>query len=261
MLNVNLQSAGYQQGFALSPMRFTVPDRCITGILGPNGSGKTTLLRSICQDIKAEGRFEIDGKEISSMSYRQRARALAIVPQNIEKFPIPVADFVLGGRTPYKRWYQLTYRKEDLEAAETNLEKAGLLNQYGFAALQTKRIDELSGGERQLCALARALCQSPKVLLLDEPTSNLDMANQVRILRTVREISRTEDLSILLVVHDINIAIAYCQHILLLAKGRLAAQGETRETLQKERLESIYRTELCQGKYPLNENPVFLPVY
>lgn len=261
MFKIDLQNVSYPQGFHLSPLQMEIPEHCITGILGPNGSGKTTLLKAICQDVPARARFEINGKNLADMNAKERARHLAIVPQNIEKLPIRVTDFVLSGRTPFKKWFELSYTRSDEEIAIGNLGKVGLLEHYGYEQLKKMHIDELSGGERQLCALARALCQQPQVLLLDEPTSNLDMTNQVKILRSVRDISLENNISILLVVHDINLAIAYCHRIALFHQGKLIAEGETMETIQKEKLEIIFHSELCQGKYPLNNNPIYLPVY
>lgn len=261
MFKIKLQNASYPHGFSLSPIHLEIPGRCITGILGPNGSGKTTLLKAICQDIPSKACFEIDGRDLSKMNLKERARNLAIVPQNVEKTPVSVTDFVLSGRTPFKKWYQLSFSKTDEEAARSNLRKVGLLEKYSFEELGKKRMDELSGGERQLCALARALCQQPKVLLLDEPTANLDMANQVRILRTIQGISLENEASIILVVHDINLAIAYCQRIALISKGKIITEGETLKTLTKENLEYIYQTELCKGKHPVNGKTIYLPVY
>ncbi|MCM1041515.1 MAG: ABC transporter ATP-binding protein [Bacteroides sp.] len=257
LLCVEHLCARYPGGFELRDISFCLPSGCITGVIGPNGSGKSTLINALCREIPATGSVSADGKDFWAMPVRQRARMLAAVPQSIEKLPIPLMDFVLMGRTPFKKWYELSHSQADRQEAVKHLEETGLsrFNPY------RKRIDELSGGERQLAAIARALCQQARILLLDEPTANLDLAHQVKILRTVRHITKQNDAATLLVIHDINLAAAFCDFLICLDNGRIAAHGSVAEILDRERLESIYKTPLCIGSHPQNGVPVVFPVY
>ena len=257
LLCVEKLSAGYRSGFHLEDISFCLHESSLTGVIGPNGAGKSTLLNALCHELPATGSVKVCGEELWTMPPRRRARFIAYVPQSIDKSPTKLLDFVLSGRTPFKKWYELSHSEQDREIALKNLEMVGLC---GFDPLQ-KRIDELSGGERQLAAIARALCQEARVLLLDEPTANLDLAHQIRILRTIRHITEQNRAATLLVMHDLNLAAAFCNSLLCLCEGKKVAYGNVSEILQKERLESIYKTPLCIGSHPQNGVPVVFPLY
>lgn len=257
LLCVENLSAGYRGGFRLQDISFCLHEGGITGVIGPNGAGKSTLLNAICRETPATGCVKANGKDLWAMPPRHRARFIATVPQSVEKLPLPLMDFVLMGRTPFKKWYELSHSEQDRETALRNLEKTGLSHFDPYK----KRIDELSGGERQLAAIARALCQEARVLLLDEPTANLDLAHQIRILKTIRDITVQNHAATLLVMHDINLAAAFCDRLLCLREGKEAAYGTVSEILQKDCLEQIYKTPLCLGSHPQNGVPVVFPVY
>lgn len=257
LLCVENLCAGYRGGFQLQDISFCLHEGGITGVIGSNGAGKSTLLNAICHEIPASGCVKAKGKDLWAMPPRHRARFIATVPQSVEKLPLLLMDFVLMGRTPFKKWYELSHSAHDRLTAFENLEKTGLshFNPY------KKRIDELSGGERQLAAIARALCQEARVLLLDEPTANLDLAHQINILKVIRHITVQHRAATLVVMHDINLAAAFCDRLLCLREGKEAACGTVAEILQKERLEQIYETPLCLGSHPQNGVPVVFPVY
>lgn len=249
-------SASYGKGFRLEEISFNLQGGCITGLIGPNGAGKSTLLSALCGEIPASGTVMAEGEDLWKMPLRQRARTLAMVPQFIEKMPVSLMDFVLMGRNPFKKWYQIFHSEEDKDIARKNIKKVGL---GGFDA-DKKRIDELSGGERQLAAVARALCQQARVLLLDEPTANLDLAHQIDILRSVRKITKESQVATLMVIHDINMAATFCQDILCLCHGKKAAHGTVSEILNKEKIEEIYQTPVCIGTHPQSGSPVIFPL-
>ncbi len=256
-LRVQDLAASHAGGFTLQDISFCLPEGVLTGIIGPNGSGKSTLLDALCREIPAKGKVTVDGEDLWKMPLPERARTLAVVPQFIERLPVSLMDFVLMGRNPFKKWHQLFHSEKDKEIALESLERTGLSKFDPYK----KKIDELSGGERQAAALARALCQRPRVLLLDEPTANLDLARQIDILKTIRHVTEKSRAATLLVIHDMNMAAAFCQDILCLKDGRQAAYGTVSEVLQKEILEEIYQTPLCLGTHPQNGSPVLFPVY
>lgn len=260
-LSVEHLSTRYPGGFALEDISFSASRQTLTGIIGPNGSGKSTLLNALCRNIPAQGKVCANEKDLWRMTPRERARKLAIVPQHIDKSPLPLMDFVLMGRTPHKKWYQLSYERKDREIAEECLLTVGKDTGLETYDPYRKKIGELSGGERQLAAIARALCQEPEILLLDEPTANLDLSNQVHILKNLRRITLQKHTASLLVLHDINLAAEFCDRFLCLHHGKTAMQGNIENILKKERLEEIYGSPLCIGRHPLSNNPLILPVY
>lgn len=259
MLQLEHVSAAYQGGFRLQDICFETQEGRMTGIIGPNGSGKSTLLKAICRDIPAQGSVRIQGRNLWEMSVAERARTVAIVPQDIEKLPVPVLDFVMMGRTPFKKWHQLFYSDADKASAMEKLQQVGLSGSLDDRDSALRTLDQLSGGERQLAAIARALCQEPRLLLLDEPTANLDLAHQISVLQAVAKAASDVRMDTLLVIHDINLASAFCHNLLCLSEGKVAAAGGTSEVLKKDLLEKVYGTGLCIGRHPLNGRSLVLP--
>ena len=156
MLDVRNLSASYPGGFALRDISFQICNPQMTGIIGPNGSGKSTLLKALCADLDSTGNIQLDGTDLRKARPLERARKVAVVPQSIEKIPVSVLEFVLAGRTPFKKWHQLTYSEADKVLAWEKLEEVGLLRNFDKKTLASKNMDELSGGERQLAAIAQA---------------------------------------------------------------------------------------------------------
>lgn len=261
MLSLQNLNAAYPQGFSLRDISLRIPPGQITGIIGPNGSGKTTLLKVLCHDIPFQGEIRLDRLDLSQTGLRKRARLLALVPQSIEKIPLPILDFVLMGRTPFRKWFQLDYTESDRETAWRKMEEVGLCRIFSPEEIRKKEIAALSGGERQLAAIARALCQEPEVLLLDEPTANLDLANQIRILEKIHEITRKSHCHTVLVIHDVNLAATYCQRLACLSHGRLCQEGPTEAVFTREVMEQVYETDICIGRHPISGTPLMLPRY
>lgn len=200
-------------------------------ILGNNGAGKSTLLNVLAGIVRpSEGSVRVDGRDVASLSRRDVARRIALVAQQQRIPHLSAYDQVLLGRKPHVSW---SLSDRDRRVVSTMIERLGLER---FAA---RYLDELSGGERQKVFIARALAQEPKVLLLDEPTSALDPKNQLEVLRIVRDVTVSEGIASVLVIHDINLALRFCDRFLLVRDGCVVAYGG-REAVTDEALSATY---------------------
>jgi len=206
------------------------------GIIGANGSGKTTLLRLLCGLLApSSGSILLDGEPLDSYSPEQRARHLAFVPQSFQPaFEFTVEQAVLFGRIPHGRSYGAFESADDIAAAD---EAIALLE---IDALRREPVTRLSGGELQRVMIARAIAQSDRNIVLDEPTSHLDIAHQQSVLEHLRSRSRSRGTSLVATIHDLNLAAIYCDRIAALVGGRLVAVGTPAEVLTESRLEEIY---------------------
>ena len=206
----------------------------VVGVMGRNGAGKTTLLRVAGGTLSPDaGRIEIGGVDSASLSRRARARCIATVPQDVDvRFPFTAGEIVRMGRTPHQGLLGME-SKADIEAARAALESVGA------SALADRRLGELSGGERQLVVFARALAQDPDVLLLDEPTSHLDLRHRVDVLGIVRGLAR-EGRAALVVSHDLGLAARACDRWVVLVDGRVHADGPPAEILNSDLLASAF---------------------
>jgi len=231
MLNVQHLHFSYGKRNVLSDVSFETDTGEILAVLGPNGSGKSTLLRCLTGILcPKQGGITLHNRAIAQCTAEQRARLIAYVPQKVETAPLSVFESVLLGRKPYFTW----------KASKDDLEKVGeMLVRLGLDALAQRPVDQLSGGESQKTALARVLVQEPKLLLLDEPTSALDLKNQVEILVLLRKIVREQNLTAILTMHDINVAVRYTDRFLLLQNGKLVG-NVLRDGLTPELIESVY---------------------
>jgi len=215
-----------------------VPARAVTALLGPNGSGKTTLLNLVLGWLRpVSGRILVEGSPVREGARGRRGRRVGLVPQNeTPAFDLDLYEYVLLGRAPYLGLLERP-AKEDRNAAWAALETAGL------AGLAARPVGSLSGGERQLGAIARAVAQDPAVLLLDEPTSHLDLANTRRVLRLLDSL-RGRGKAILLTTHDPNTASVLADEAVLLRSGRVVAAGPAAGVLTADLLSRTYGLEL-----------------
>ncbi len=224
----------------------------IVGLLGRNGAGKSTLLRIACGLLVPEtGSVELDGRPIARLDRRERARTVALVPQETHfPFPFSVAEVVLMGRTPHLRWLGFEGRR-DLAAAQTAMQ------QLGIDGLAARSVLSLSGGERQLAVVARALAQEPRLLLLDEPTAFLDLRHRLQVLGLVRE-RAAGGASALVVSHDLAVAARTCDRLALLAGGRILATGPPTRVLTPALLREAFGIEADVLATP-DGHPVVVP--
>lgn len=250
MLQLSALTAGYGEKTVLHDVSLMAKAGEVVSIIGPNGCGKSTLLRCAAGLLKTQnGVVKIGENDVFALEARERARKIALLPQNFEGGrDLLVEEMVLLGRTPHLPPYG-TAGKNDVEIARRALENVGATQ---FSA---RRIGELSGGERQRVLLARALTQQPQILLLDEPISNLDIRFQCEILDLARRLAKTENLAVIAVLHQINLASAIADQMLLLNEGRVVANGTPEIVMTQENLENVYQTPLKIAPHPNNGRP------
>lgn len=253
LLDIRQLSGGYKV-FRLKGISFSLQKGDFAGVIGPNGSGKSTLLKTILGDVKrAEGTVLLDGEELDAISIKERAQNIAVVTQHIEATSMTVLEYVLLGRLPYRKPFHFFETKKDVEIAEKYIELTGV------SKYRDQPLSSLSGGERQLAAMARALAQEPKLLLLDEPTSQLDICHQVQILDLVHRLIDELGITVLMIMHDLNLAGGYCNRLLLMNEGNLYKDGTPAEVLQYNIIEEVYRTRVVTQNNPVTGQPaVFL---
>ena len=254
-LNVNGVECRYGSVKILSDINIDVKPGCFIGILGPNGSGKTTLLRSISRVLKPhDGSILIDKEDIYSLKPKQVAQKMAVVPQyNDVGFNFSAMEVVLMGRNPHLGDFQMESQK-DVEIARNAME---LTNTWKFA---DRPINELSGGEAQRVIIARALAQEPKILLLDEPMSHLDIINQIELMDLVKNLCTKNSLAVLAVIHDLNMASRYCDIILLLKEGKIFALGPVEEVMTTENILNVFDVDSIVRKNPITNSPYVIPL-
>lgn len=254
ILEIKNYSCGYPGKFVLDDINLVLDKACFAGIVGPNGSGKTTLFKGISSELAPlKGSVFIDGQNARSMGLLNRARKIAVVSQQIENIDISVEDYVLMGRLPYFSRFQLFETEKDYEIAAYYMELTGIKH------LKDKLMTQLSGGEQQLAGIARALTQEPQLLLLDEPTSHLDIGHQVQILNLIQELNRKTGLSVLMIIHDLNLAGEYCSFLAMMDSGKLKISGTPEQVLNYQVIEEVYQTVVVTQKNPVSGKPaVFL---
>ena len=240
----------YRTGKGVEDVTFRAGPAELLGIVGPNSAGKSTLLRLLSKVVApARGRILIDGRAIAGLSRVSLAQRVAVVPQEFQvAFPFRVAEVVLMGRYPHGAgggWGSA----RDHAVAQAVMEATGILD------LAMRRMDELSGGERQLVSVARALAQEPAVLLLDEPTAHLDLRHEQRVLEILLTHHRKQMGTTILVSHDLNLAAEHCDRVLLLARGRIAALGRPEEVMTTAHLESAYGCSVEVERHPVSGRP------
>ncbi len=235
ILSVQDLCIGYDQGLVLKDLNFKVAPREILGILGPNGAGKTTLLRCINRILKpSKGSVLVQERDVMSMRSEEIARNLSYVAQKAETGRMTAFDAVLLGRRPYLGW-QVTHN--DLRIVDAAIKRLGL------EQLTLRHLDQMSGGELQKVCIARALVQEPTVMLLDEPTSSLDLKNQLEILRTIDFVVQEHELAAVMTMHDLNLALRFAHKFLFLKDGRIFYHG-ARDELTAEMVEAVYKVEV-----------------
>lgn len=249
MLNITDLCAYYDNTQVLTGVNLLAKSGELTGLIGPNGSGKTTLIKTIAGILKPQrGSITFKGKNIIGMNSKTRSRLIAVVPQSVSiDFEFTVEDIVLMGRTPYIHRGESA---EDVSIARDCMKKTNTLH------LKDRLVTELSGGELQRVIIARALAQQPEILLLDEPTSHLDLRGQVEILQLMKKIVKY-GVVVLAVIHDLNLAASYCHRIALLHHGKINAIGTPQEVLTPQNIQHTFNIQVAVENK--DGTPIILP--
>jgi iron complex transport system ATP-binding protein len=257
LVNLNIEGVDcfYDSVQILENVCFSVKTGTFLGIIGPNGSGKTTLLKSISRVLKPrKGAVLLDDTDIYGMKTMDVAKQMAVVPQeSAMTFSFTVLEIVLMGRTPHLSRLQRESAK-DLAIAKKAMEYTGIWY------LADRLVTELSGGERQRVIIARALTQEPKILLLDEPTTHLDICNQLEIMDLLRHLCVEKRLLIVGVFHDFNLAARYCDSIIMLKKGKIFAAGNVAETLTSDNIKKVFGIDTIVNRHPVTDLPYVIPI-
>lgn len=250
-------SCGYGNKVILKDINLKLNHGEILGIIGPNGSGKTTLFRVITKIIEpVSGFITFEHKDLKKISHKELAKKIAFVSQNLDvDLKIPVIDFVLLGRIPHRKPFKFFEEDEDLQIAHAALS----LTELSYA--KDEPLAHLSGGEKQLAQITKALAQEPKLLLLDEPTSHLDIGHQVKILGLLKRLNRERGLTEMVVFHDLNMASEFCDRLVLLSEGKIIKDGTPKEVLSFENIEAVYNTVVIVKENPLSSKPYVFPVF
>ncbi len=235
VLRADRLSVGYHDRAVLHDVSFALRRGELCGLLGPNGSGKSTLLKALAGVLRPwSGRAELFGADVRALSPRAIARRVAVIPQGVSiLFPFAVEEIVAMGRHPHLGRFEREGRR-DREAIERALAETDT------AALAGRPVDELSGGERQRVVIARALAQEPELLLLDEPTTHLDINHQVEVFELLARLNREHGLTVLAISHDVNVCAEYCRRLMVLRAGRLVGDGTPGELVTPALICDVY---------------------
>ncbi|UTT47929.1 ABC transporter ATP-binding protein [Rhodococcus gordoniae] len=247
-------SLGYGSSLIVDQVTTSLPAGRITAIVGPNGCGKSTLLRGLARLLSPQhGRVLLDGTELTEMPARTLARTLGLLPQQpLAPDGITVADLVGRGRHPHQRWFRQWSAEDDRAVAVA-------LAATGVDHLAESPIDELSGGQRQRVWIALALAQDPEIMLLDEPTTFLDLAHQIEVLDLLASLNHRLGRTIVLVLHDLNMASRYAHHLVAMRAGTLVTAGPPGDVITPEMVREVFGVEATVITDPVAGTPLVLP--
>ena len=256
MAIINIEKLNYSYGKkeVLKELSLDIDENKLTGIIGPNGCGKSTLAKNIIKYINGKFEsFKIMDTDIRELTHKKIAQLISYIPQKSIIIPnISVFDYVLLGRFPLLKNSWDNYSEQDYEIVEKNI---NLLN---IRELKDRNIETLSGGELQKALLARALSQEAKILLLDEPTSALDLNNAVEFMKILKNISIKKNISVIIIIHDLNLASLFCDSLIILKDGRFIEKGSPKEVINEENIKSVYNLD-CKVCYNENDKPYIIP--
>ncbi|MEU0375975.1 ABC transporter ATP-binding protein [Streptomyces cyaneofuscatus] len=246
---------GYGDRTVVSSLDLAVPPGAITVIVGANACGKSTLLRSMSRLLAPrEGRVVLDGKEVHRLPAKELARTLGLLPQSpVAPEGITVSDLVGRGRHPHQSMFSRWNEKDDAAVASA-------LEATATEPLADRAVDELSGGQRQRVWIAMALAQQTDLLLLDEPTTFLDASHQIEVLDLLTDLNRARGTTIVMVLHDLNLAARYADHLIALADGTLHAAGSPADVLTEETVRAVFGLESRVVEDPVSGRPLMLPI-
>jgi iron complex transport system ATP-binding protein len=257
VLEIEHLSFRYRENIILQDISFDVSKGEFVTVIGPNGCGKTTLIKIISKINQPEkGCIRLQGRDINPMLRRKMAKHVAIVMQATDPVAMTVEDYVLLGRLPFFKKYQFFENQHDIDIARKYMKMTGVIK------LAKSKIHEISGGERQLASIARALTQEPDLLVMDEPTSHLDITHQARILELIHQLKQELSLTVLMVLHDLNLAGEYSDRLVLLDKenGRIFKAGAPEEVLTEQSIQDVYHTRVMVLPNPVSNKPLIFLV-
>ena len=246
-------SLAYGHNVVIRDLTFQVTPGEMVGLIGPNGSGKSTIVKALSHVIRPySGRVLIDGRDVAQIPRMELARLLGVVPQmSLLPSVFTAFEIVLMGRNPHLGLLQYEGESDMAITWQAMMKTA-------TQSLAERRIGELSGGEIQRVVIARVLAQEPKSILLDEPTSNLDISHQVEILDLIKTLCRENNLTVLVTLHDLNLASQYCDRLILINNTRVYAQGTPSEVINSKNIKEVYGSEGCVYAHPVNGLPIVL---
>lgn len=246
---------GYGDRVVVDGLDVEIAAGVITTIIGPNGCGKSTLIRALGRLLRPKsGTVELDGKAISSMKTRDVARILGVLPQSpIAPEGLTVADLVARGRHPHQSWIRQWSSDDESEVAQA-------LSLTGIADLADRPIDELSGGQRQRAWISMALAQGTDILLLDEPTTFLDLAHSVDVLDLVDRLHEELGRTVVMVLHDLNLAIRYSDRLIVMADGKIVASGAPKDVISAQLLADVFDLAATVIDDPVSDRPLIVPI-
>lgn len=246
---------GYNDHTVVAGLDIDIPDGEITAIIGPNACGKSTLLKALARLLKpASGQVILDGEQIHRLATKEVARRLGLLPQTpIAPEGILVVDLVARGRTPHQKLFQ-QWSESDERAVRAALDATGTTE------LADRAVDELSGGQRQRVWIAMALAQETELLLLDEPTTFLDIAHQIDVLDLVDRLNRHQGRTVVIVLHDLNLACRYATHVVAMRDGSIVASGRPRDVIDADTVRSVFGLDAMVIDDPVTHTPLVVPI-
>ncbi|MFX1760549.1 ABC transporter ATPase [Rhodococcus gordoniae] len=246
---------GYGDRLIVDDLDLAIPTGVVTTVIGPNGCGKSTLLRALSRLLEPRtGTVLLDGHDITTLRTREVARVLGMLPQApLAPEGLTVADLVARGRHPHQSWFR-QWSSDDEDEVAVALERTGI------ADLADRPIDELSGGQRQRAWISMALAQGTDILLLDEPTTYLDLAHSVEVLDLVDRLHSELGRTVVMVLHDLNLAVRYSDHLVVMKDGRVVASGVPSEVISVELLREVFDLDASVIDDPVSDRPLIVPI-
>ena len=246
---------GYGDRIIVDGLDLAIPTGVITTVIGPNGCGKSTLLRALGRLLKPKsGSVVLDGKAISSMKTKDVARVLGMLPQTpVAPEGLTVADLVARGRHPHQSWIRQWSADDEGEVAQA-------LELTGVSDLADRPVDQLSGGQRQRAWISMALAQGTDILLLDEPTTYLDLAHSMEVLDLVDQLHEEMGRTVVMILHDLNLAVRYSDHLIVMRDGAVVASGVPKDIISAELLLEVFGLEAAVIDDPVSDRPLIVPI-
>lgn len=246
---------GYGDRIIVDDLNLEIPTGVITTVIGPNGCGKSTLLRALGRLLKPKsGSVVLDGRSIGTMKTKEVARILGMLPQTpVAPEGLTVADLVSRGRHPHQSWIRQWSADDEGEVADA-------LEMTGVSELADRPVDQLSGGQRQRAWISMALAQGTDILLLDEPTTYLDLAHSMEVLDLVDRLHEEMGRTVVMVLHDLNLAVRYSDHLIVMREGAVVASGPPKDIISAELLLQVFGLEAAVIDDPVSDRPLIVPI-